>query len=64
MEDIRTKISAIDGHALSGEMHKQGYAIISGFLTAGQCEDLKGDYHNPGIYRKTVIMERHRFGLG
>src|SRR5689334_21823683 len=46
------------------EMHGKGFALIPNILTNGQCEELKKEYANPDLYRKTVMMERYRFGLG
>jgi len=46
------------------EMHQSGYAIVPNMLNDEQCENLKGEYNNPDLYRKTVVMERYRFGLG
>lgn len=45
-------------------MHDKGFAIIPQLLTSKQCEELKSNYDHPNAYRKTVVMERYRFGLG
>lgn len=45
-------------------MHAKGFAFLPNLLTTEQCEALKAGYGNPGLYRKTVVMERCRFGLG
>jgi hypothetical protein len=45
-------------------MHEKGFAIIPKFLTGEQCTELINEYNNPNAYRKTVVMERYRFGLG
>ena len=34
------------------------------FPDSPQCEQLKAEYNNQSLYRKTVVMARHRFGLG
>lgn len=54
----------IDPASLTETMHQHGYAILERFLTVAQCEALIADYNQPGLYRKTVVMERYRFGLG
>jgi len=41
-----------------------GYAILKGVLTEDECELLKHNYATEKYYRKTVIMERYRFGAG
>lgn len=63
MTDIIQKINSIDWHQITEAMHRNGYAHIPGFLPEKECEILKSGYHQP-IYRKTVVMARHRFGLG
>lgn len=64
MQDLQSKIENIDWENFSQEMHKKGFAIVPNILTLKQCEDLKNRYSNPSLYRKTVVMERYRFGLG
>ena len=64
MQNITTKIENIDWVNVTGTMHDKGFAIIPNLLTNAQCEELKYEYANPDLYRKTVVMERYRFGLG
>ncbi len=64
MMSIIDKIDAIDWQELAIEMHDNGYAIVPGFLCAEQCQYLIDQYNNLDWYRKTVVMERYRFGLG
>ncbi|CAG4993897.1 hypothetical protein DYBT9275_01257 [Dyadobacter sp. CECT 9275] len=64
MDALKSRIEAVDWPKITGEMHEKGYAVIPSVLTAMQCEELKRNYENPAIYRKTVTMERHGFGLG
>ncbi|KAF5292035.1 hypothetical protein FQR65_LT20348 [Abscondita terminalis] len=45
-------------------LHNKGYALLSDVLTDQECEDLKANYQHPDAYRKTVVMERYRFGKG
>ena len=45
-------------------MNEKGYAIIPKILSDEQCNELIQEYNNENLYRKTVIMERYRFGLG
>jgi hypothetical protein len=45
-------------------MHQNGYAIIPGLLSDSECEALETGYDHSLSYRKTVVMARHRFGLG
>ncbi|MEO6549407.1 MAG: 2OG-Fe(II) oxygenase [Ferruginibacter sp.] len=64
MENIMEKISSINWEIVTCEMNEKGYAIVPGFLSADQCKGLIDDYDNTVLYRKTVVMERYRFGLG
>lgn len=61
---MKEKLQEIDWDLVTDRMHEKGFAIIPGLLSDEQCEMLKGGYNNPTAYRKTVIMERYRFGLG
>ena len=44
-------------------MHEKGFALIPGVMPSKQCDEFIKNYDKPN-YRKTVVMERHRFGLG
>lgn len=61
---IKEKIYSIDWERATEEMHERGFAIVSKLLSREDCQMLIDNYDNPGFYRKTVIMERHRFGSG
>lgn len=64
MSEIQSKINALHWSGIAEEMHAKGYAVIPNVLDEAQCEMLKENYSNPDTYRKTVVMERYRFGLG
>ncbi|OCX53243.1 prolyl 4-hydroxylase subunit alpha [Mucilaginibacter sp. PPCGB 2223] len=64
MQNIHQKIASCNWEAITEAMHRNGYAIIPRVLTGAQCDGLKAGYDHPNSYRKTVIMERYRFGLG
>ncbi|WP_257670929.1 hypothetical protein [Parapedobacter tibetensis] len=57
-------IDQTDWNFVTNEMHERGFAIIPKFVTDEQCSELIQGYGNPNAYRKTVVMERYRFGLG
>ncbi len=61
---MEEKISSINWNSVTKEMHEKGFAIVPNFLTNNQSEELIKDYNNSNAYRKTVVMERYRFGLG
>lgn len=64
MKNIQEKIEVIDWQKVTENMHERGYAIVPKLLSDANCEDLLKNYDNPHAYRKTVVMERYRFGLG
>lgn len=55
--------SAVDWKTATGDIHGSGYALVPRVLPKEICEQFIQNYDDP-IYRKTVIMERHRFGFG
>ncbi|WP_366143266.1 2OG-Fe(II) oxygenase [Soonwooa sp.] len=61
---ITQKLQNADWQNITEKMHANGYAIIQNLLSDEQCETLKSEYNNSKAYRKTVVMERYRFGLG
>jgi uncharacterized protein len=62
--EIISKLEKVDWSVFTETMHEKGYAIIPNILTDLECEELKNAYENTELYRKTVVMERYRFGLG
>lgn len=64
MKTIEQKIAVTAWPAVTEAMHHKGYAILPGLLSEEQCEELKASYDRTDLYRKTVVMERYRFGLG
>lgn len=64
MENLETRLTTTDCQSVAESMNEIGYAYIPKILTDDQCEELIQAYDNEYAYRKTVIMERYRFGLG
>jgi hypothetical protein len=64
MTEIRNTLAKIDWAHVEGELHAKGYAQVPGVLNAAECRELIGGYDAPEFYRKTITMERYRFGLG
>jgi hypothetical protein len=64
MGNLKSKLSTTDWQSVSESMNEKGYAIIPEILSDEQCNELIQEYNNENLYRKTVIMERYRFGLG
>ncbi len=64
MKNIKEKISAIDWQTVTEEMNEKGFAVVPNLLSHEQCKELIQNYDNTNAYRKTVVMELYRFGLG
>lgn len=58
------KINQLDWEAITNSMHTRGYAVISKLLSTPQCQEFINLYDQEDTFRKTVVMARHRFGLG
>ncbi len=64
MKSIQSKLQAIDWRTVKEEMNENGFSMLSKILSAEQSGELIRNYQNPDFYRKTITMERYRFGLG
>ncbi|MBP4136481.1 2OG-Fe(II) oxygenase [Flavobacterium geliluteum] len=64
MQKTSQKIAALHWESITEDLHQKGFAIVPNVITDEQCEALKTNYATPTLYRKTVVMERYRFGLG
>ena len=64
MTIIEKKIAGINWDEVKEGMNNKGFALIEDFLAAKDCEILLANYDNSQAYRKTIIMERYRFGMG
>jgi len=58
------QLEQLDWNSIAEQMHEKGFAILPKFLTDKQCNELIETYDHPQAFRKTVVMERHRFGIG
>ncbi|RPD39756.1 2OG-Fe(II) oxygenase [Chitinophaga barathri] len=61
---MKEHIGKADWEAVTRELHDKGYAIIPGVLTPQECTALTVSYSDAALYRKTISMERYRFGAG
>lgn len=64
MKTIEENILAADWTAITNDLHDKGYACVRKLVGESECDLLKKNYQSPDAYRKTVVMERYRFGLG
>lgn len=64
MTEMKAIINKLDCEKVSGDLNDKGYTTVSKILSDKQCEKLIQAYNSENLYRKTVVMERYRFGLG
>nr|WP_294872778.1 2OG-Fe(II) oxygenase [uncultured Pedobacter sp.] len=64
MKSIIERIAEINWAKIRVELHDKGFVVIKNILTKAECGELIEDYNADDTYRKTVNMERYRFGLG
>lgn len=64
MKTLEEKIESTDWQAVKENLNNKGYALIPQFLPLEYCKDFISNYQDSTRYRKTIIMERYRFGLG
>ena len=64
MEAIKKLLENLEWTNISEQLHAQGFALVPNVLTAENCAGLINGYDHENLYRKTVQMERYRFGSG
>jgi len=64
MENIEMRLAARDWQAITAELHDKGFVIVRDVLHREECDALIAVYGADGIYRKTISMQRYRFGRG
>lgn len=58
------ELHSFNWESIYNELHNQGFAIVKQVLNNEQCQQLITDYNQDPYYRKTIQMERYRFGAG
>lgn len=58
------RISALDMNRLGNDLDAHGYAVIEGLVDDADIDALVEGFDDDARYRKTVVMERYRFGRG
>lgn len=57
-------IEAIDWNHVADQLNTKGYHCLPKMISPSMCQELIDGYSDEGPYRKKVVMERYRFGLG
>src|SRR5207247_1931642 len=58
------RLAAADWDGVAAELDSYGCALLPQLLTPAECARIAGLYDQPGRFRATIDMARHRFGEG
>jgi hypothetical protein len=64
METMTKRLLSHNWHPTTEQLLEQGYALVENVLSKNECASLIADYNADNTYRKTIVMERYRFGKG
>ena len=62
--DIEARVQGLDWTGVCARLDGQGWAMLEGLLTGGECETIAGLYQHDDRFRSRVVMARHGFGRG
>ena len=57
-------VADFDWTAVSDDLDRQGWAVLTRLLAANECDALAGLYGDTRAFRSHVVMARHGFGKG
>lgn len=62
---LRERAAAIDARRLQASLDEQGWAVLQGLLSPGECKDIAALYAADDTrFRSRIVMARHGFGQG
>lgn len=64
MKDIKKRLLQHDWQQAATQLNDHGYTLLKGMLSKEECDTLINAYQADDTYRKTIVMERYRFGKG
>jgi hypothetical protein len=64
MKSLQQIISNADWISIADQLNESGFAHVPSILNGRLCDHLVEEYSKASLYRKTVVMERYRFGKG
>src|ERR1700736_5035620 len=64
MRPVTDRIDKLDWESIRKELHDKGFAVVKEVLFKNECDQLIEEYNTDASYRKTIDMERYRFGSG
>lgn len=62
--ELQQRIAQADWSATAESLNNKGYATVPNILSADECDLLVAEYGEDSLYRKTIQMEKHGYGLG
>jgi hypothetical protein len=63
-KQLRNNVYGRDWPAIAAALDAHGHAVLTGLLSASECERLAALYSEERHFRSRVIMSRHGFGRG
>lgn len=64
MNTIEQRLKTKKWDIILDELNSKGFAIVPDLINDQECSELLGAFKEEYRYRKTVVMERYRFGKG
>src|ERR1700712_5612886 len=64
MKTIEQRLKAVNMEEILGVLNTKGFAVIPGLISNDECAELLQEFNEEYRYRKTVVMDRYRFGKG
>lgn len=64
MKYINDHLNNLSWDIIQEELHDKGFVIVKNVLNEKQCRQLIDAYDDNSLYRKTINMQRYRFGSG
>ena len=64
MSEIQAQLEMVDWQHIQQQLAQKGYVVVPKIFSSAQCQATAELFSSTSIFRKIVIMARHRFGLG
>lgn len=64
MKNSKERLEDREWNPVLDDLHKDGFVVVKNVLHKKECDELIKAYNSNDLYRKTISMERYRFGAG
>jgi hypothetical protein len=64
MGEAAGRVATVDWAAVAAQLDTQGWAVLPGLLSTGECDGVAALYDGSGGFRSRIVMARHGFGRG